>query len=345
MELKVDNWEWLSLIMQGHAAFQFMASAIEMDVFDHLAKKSMTLKELQTALDLQEAPARILMTGLTCLRLTEYGADGKYSNSEASAKYLVKSLPTSVTDIYGWQKYIVYPGIANATECFKKNANLGLEIFPGNESHLYQRIAKDSFLSGVFQKAMSSLSTSTNEELISHLTLEGVEHFVDAGGGDGTNCIAIAKKFPDLKKLTVFDQQAICNIAEKKIEAAGLKSRIGTWHGDLFSTPFPEKMDALLLSHMLTIWSPEQNIQLLKKAHDVLPSKGKVIVFNMGVDDDESGPFSSALGSLYFLCIATGTGRLYTWGEFLEFLKAAGFKNIREQKLAQAHRMWVATKG
>lgn len=344
MELKTTEWEWLSLIMQGHAAFQLMASGIELKIFDHLEQRPMNLEEIQRTLNIAESPAKILMTGLTCLRLTEINNDGIYRNTPAASKYLNSKSEASVVDIMGWQKHIVYPGIVQSTECMLQNKNLGLEIFPGTEPHLYQRIAKNQFLSSVFQKAMSSLSRSTHNELLNNLDLAGTKHFVDAGGGDGTNCMAVAKKFTDIPKLTVFDQGAICKIASEKITQNSLQNRIHTWPGDLFETAFPEGMDTLLLSHMLTIWSPEQNIVLLKKAYAALPKNGKLIVFNMAVENDQSGPFSSALGSLYFLCIATGAGRLYTWKEFDHFIDAAGFKSVQSKRLGQAHGMWVAQK-
>jgi len=45
--------------------------------------------------------------------------------------------------------------------------------------------------------------------------------------------------------------------------------------------------------------------------------------------DDDSGPLSTALGSPYFLAIATGEGMLYPWKDYESWLKEAGFGRLQ----------------
>lgn len=70
----------------------------------------------------------------------------------------------------------------------------------------------------------------------------------------------------------------------------------------------------------------DKNRVLLKRTYDTLPSGGAVVIFNMMASDDDNGPLSTALGSPYFLSIATGEGMLHPWKDYESALKDVGFK-------------------
>ena len=155
--------------------------------------------------------------------------------------------------------------------------------------------------------------------------------------------IKIAKNLPNIK-ITVFDNPSVCSMAEDNIRENGLEARISALPGDIFTTPLPSGIDAVLLSHMLTIWSPENNIRILRKIYDHLPKHGDVVVFNMMGYEDESGPMITALGSPYFLAIATGEGMLYSCKEIETMVKEAGFIKQTLESLPKDHFVIRGTK-
>ncbi len=337
------DFENLVLIMGGHTAFQLLWAGVQLGIFTALSETpGMTRTDLGKKTNLGERPIRILMTGLTALKLV-LKDDISYRNSAIVEKILIPGNPENWVDVLGWQNYIVYPGEMDFVESLKQNKNIGLERFPGIENNLYARLAHNPFLEKIFQDAMSSLSTSANNYLATQADLSKVNHLVDAGGGDGTNAIRLARAFPDLK-VSIFDAPTVCKIAEKNIEEAGLSSRVGTHPGDFFVRDFPPGIDCILFAHMLTIWSPEKDTALLKRAYDALPDGGQVIIFNMMGWDDETGPMTTALGSPYFLSIATGEGMLYTWREYESFLSAAGFKQTKRLELPKDHGILIGIK-
>jgi hypothetical protein len=107
---------------------------------------------------------------------------------------------------------------------------------------------------------------------------------------------------------------------------------------------FPPGADAILFAHMMTIWTLEKDTLLLKRAHDALPVGGRLVIFNMMGNDDEDGPITAALGSPYFLTIATGEGMLYSWREYEGCMKAAGFGQIERHVLPRDHGLLVGIK-
>lgn len=338
------DFESLVLIMGGHTAFQLCWSGVQLGIFDQLAASpGMSREVLAKASGLEPRPFRILLTGLLAMKMILRDGDG-LRNAEMVNQLLVRSTPHNWVEVLGWQNYIVYPGEVDFLESLKQNRNVGLRQFPGDEDNLYARLTHDKFLEKVFQDSMASLSLSANAIMVENVDFSGIRHLVDGGGGNATNLMAVARANPHLS-CTVFDSASVCEIAKANIERNGLSDRIGTHPGDLFSTPFPSGIDGVLLAHMLTIWSPEKNIQLLKRVYDALPDGGQVIIFNMMGHDDETGPMTTALGSPYFLSIATGEGMLYTWAEFESFLAAAGFRQTKRVVLPKDHGVLIGVKG
>lgn len=337
------DFESLVLIMGGHTAFQLLWAGVQLGVFSALSDMpGISKADIGEKTKLEARPLRILLTGLTALRLIQKEGDS-YRNSAIVEKILVLKSPENWVEVLGWQNYIVYPGEMDFVESLKQNRNVGLGRFPGDENNLYARLAHDPFLEKTFQNSMSSLSTSANVYLADQVDLSKVRHLVDAGGGDGTNAIRLAQANSHLR-VTIFDAPTVCQIAENNIAKAGLFGRIDTHSGDFFVRDFQESIDSILFAHMLTIWSPEKDTTLLKRAYDALPAGGQVIIFNMMGWDDETGPMTTALGSPYFLSIATGEGMLYTWKEYESFLSAAGFRQTKRLELPKDHGVLIGIK-
>lgn len=340
-ELDLDG---LLLIAQGHAAFQLLWAGVQLDVFSLLSRQpGLSLEAIAGQLGLQTQPARILLVGLTALGLVRKAGDA-YSNSGIAEKMLVSGSPINLGPVLGWQAHIVYPGLRDLLESLQQYRNVGLRHFPGEGETLYERLVSHPAIERVFQDAMSGLSRQANANLLTAVDLAPYRHLVDMGGGDGTNAIATARRFPHLR-VTVFDSPSVCELARANIRQAGLEGRVDTCPGELFRDPFPAGADVFLFSHMFTIWSLEKNRALLQKSHAALPTGGSVLIFNMMGHDDDSGPLGTALGSPYFLAIATGEGMLYSWSDHEAQLRGAGFARIeRVQGLPFNHGLLIGTK-
>jgi cyclopropane fatty-acyl-phospholipid synthase-like methyltransferase len=145
--------------------------------------------------------------------------------------------------------------------------------------------------------------------------------------------------------VTVFDSPSVCEYAKRNIAAAGLADRVDTCAGDMFRDPFPEGVDAILFSHIFTIWSLDNDVALLKKCHASLAEGGAVLVFGMMGGDDDTGPLSTALGSPYFLAIATGQGMLYSWADYERAMRQAGFPTVeRVEDMPLDHGVIIGSK-
>lgn len=337
----VDNF---LKIFGGHILFQTLHAAVEFDLFTKLSThKRLALTEITELLNIQRQPARIMLLGLVSSGILKKNPDNTYSNTPTAEIALSKHSPINVISYVRLQHHVMYKGMFHLYESIREYKNLGLQEFEGNEPTLYQRLSHTPEIRQIFQDAMHELSVHANKELANHIDLSDSKFLIDVGGGDGTNIIELASKFENLRA-AVFDLPSVCPITQNKINQSNLGDRLSAIPGNCFEDEFPGDADSFLFSHFCTIWSEQKNKALFQKAFDALPSNGKIIIFNMMQENDETGPLSTALGSPYFLAIATGEGMLYTWREYEEWLKAAGFSQIKSARLPQDHGVIIGIK-
>jgi len=335
--------ERFSLVFGGHIFFQTLSAAVRFDLFTLLSSEGgLTHPQIAKSLGIDEKPCRILLLGLMAVKLLRKKGD-IYTNAPLADIALNRKSPKNLLSFVELQHHVMYKAMNSFYDAIKANTNVGLKEFKGDEPTLYQRLAHYPDLEKIFQAAMEDLSVQANASFAQHVDLSHVKHLVDVGGGNGANIIAFARKYPKLRA-TVFDFPSVCEIARKNIKAQSFTDRLGAAPGNCFTDAFPKGADCILFCHFFTIWSEEKDKLLLKKSFDALPSGGSAIIFNQMQSDKEDGPLAAAIGSPYFLTLATGEGMLYTWSEYESWMKQAGFIKVKRQKLPRDHGVIIGVK-
>ncbi|GAA4899753.1 methyltransferase [Streptomyces coeruleoprunus] len=316
--------EKLSMILFGHAAFQYLNAACELGLFELLAEKGpLTAEEVRSGLGLEERAGDILLLGCAALGLI-HREDGSVRLSDLIAGLMEQGTWEHLANTVAFEQHIVYEGQADFTESLRRNTNVGLRRIPGDDRDLYRRLAATPALEEVFYRYMRSWSLLANEHLVASLDLSGARTLLDCGGGDAVNAIALARANPHLR-VTVLEIPASVRVAEESVRRAGLADRITVRALDILHEPFPTGYDCVLFAHQLVIWTPEENTELLRKAHDALVPGGRVAVFNSMSDDTGDGPLIAALDSVYFAALPAEGGMIYPWSRHEASLAAAGF--------------------
>ncbi|GIG61428.1 O-methyltransferase [Longispora fulva] len=316
----------LTLLLFGAAAFQQLRAGCELGLFELLhAEPGRTRDEIARRLGLADRAVDTLLLGTTSLRLTTLAA-GSYSNCAVVDALFASGDWGRFADVVGFEQYVVYAGQADYTESLRDNTNIGLRRVPGEGPDLYHRLAEDPFLGGVFYRYMRSWSELANRSLTERVDFDSVSRVLDMGGGDGVNALALAEAHPHLF-VTVVDLPENLHVARGRIAAAGLADRVSVYAADMFTDPLPGGHDCVLFSHQLVIWTPEENVALLRRAHEALEPGGRVVIFSSMSRDDGTGPVMAALDSVYFTAIPAEGGMIYPAGRYLEWTKEAGFDN------------------
>jgi 3-hydroxy-5-methyl-1-naphthoate 3-O-methyltransferase len=310
----------LMALSTGFWAFKTLAAAHELDLFSRLAGGAgITVAGLAEALGLHPRPAEMLLTGCAALGLLEK-AGCRYRNTALSEAYLVRGKPYYFGGFVQMADKRLYAGWGRLTEALRTNRPTTWD--PAVQSSMFD--GEDPTLLAVFWEAMHSLSMMTARKLGEAVDLSHFSRLLDIGGGSGAYDIELCKQYGTLRA-TVFDLPHVAAIAARKIAEAGVANRIETAGGSFFEQ-LPKDHDVHLLSMILHDWNEAKNRALLRRSFEALPSSGAVVISELLVNDEKTGPAPAALMSLNML-IET-EGRNYTAAEYSSWLEEAGFRHV-----------------
>jgi acetylserotonin N-methyltransferase len=149
---------------------------------------------------------------------------------------------------------------------------------------------------------------------------------MDVGCGSGVYGIEIAKANLGLK-VALMDLKDMCAAAAEYVAAAGVGERVTTASVNMFEEVWPTGHDGHFFSNVFHDWSTETNRLLAKKSFSALPTRGRIFLNEILMDDDGTGPWPAAAFSLLMLM---GTlGKQYSLSEFRDILESAGFVDVQ----------------
>jgi 3-hydroxy-5-methyl-1-naphthoate 3-O-methyltransferase len=309
----------LMQLSTGFWAFKTLAAAHDLDVFSRLsANGGMTIDEAAREYGINRRPAEMLLTGCAALGLLDKDGE-RYGNTPLAEEYLVKGKPYYFG---GWVQMLdkrLYPGWGKLVQAIRTNRPTTWD--PETQKSLFE--GEDEAMLELFWGAMHSLSRFTARALAEAVDFSPYERLLDVGGGSGAYDIELCNRYPHLRA-TVYDLPFVAEIAARSVKEAGLSERIETVVGDLFAdAALPGSHDVILLSMILHDWNEERNRDILRKCYDALPSGGGIVISELLVNDEKTGPPAAALMSLNML-IET-EGRNYTPAEYSSWLEDTGF--------------------
>lgn len=304
-------------ITTGMWESQTLVAAVEVGLFGFLAANpGADADAVAKGLGIDPRPAEVLLTACAALGLLERDGDG-YGNAAAARRHLVPGAPDDLGDYVAMLRHYVYPGWMRVVDAVRTNS----------PSRPIRDPDKDLFDAEnrppLFWRGLHPLSVLTGRALAAALDLTGTTRLLDVGGGSGAVAIELCLANPGLRA-TVLDLPHVCGIAAEHVRAAGLAERVDVRPGDFFAdAELPGGHDAILLSMVLHDWDERQNRELLAKCHAALPTGGAVVISELLVDDDKTGPLDAALMGMNML---VGTkGRNYSAREYARWLRDAGF--------------------
>jgi hypothetical protein len=112
------------------------------------------------------------------------------------------------------------------------------------------------------------------------------------------------------------------------ISEYGVQEQVDVLPFDMFATPWSSGYDAHFFSNVFHDFDAKECRQLASNSYAALPPRGRVYVHEVLLDDMKDGPLTPASFSLamtYF----NGTGGQLTAAEIGDFLRGAGFEDIR----------------
>lgn len=200
--------------------------------------------------------------------------------------------------------------------------------------------AVDPEVTDRYSNLMAETQSLVASDTLQAVSLVGVSHLMDVGGGSGAFLIQAAKVAPGID-LTLFDLPAVMPSASRRLAQAGLSARITQRPGSFRDDPLPKDADAISLVRVLYDHSDDTVMGLLRACKAALPPGGRLIVSEPMSGGNRPDPITDVYFAFYTL--AMRTGRTRSADQISAMLRAAGFGQIEAPKTRRPYVTSVVT--
>lgn len=191
---------------------------------------------------------------------------------------------------------------------------LGMDVF--------EYLEKNPDKNEIYNEAMTNSSLMLSYAILSEYNFNKAKTIIDIGGGQGILLAMILYKYSTIQG-KVFDLPHVVEGAKIIAEEHNVSNRLETISGNFFED-IPKGGDMYFLKSIIHNLSDEQCIDLLKRIGSVLPSNGKILIFEPIIENNNRYSFAK----LYDIQMLVGRngGKERTREEFKEIVENAGLK-------------------
>lgn len=306
----------------GHAEARAIQAAFKLGLFEALADGGRDAGELATAIQCDRRATMLLANALAALGLLAKHEE-RYELDAQTRRFALKASPEYLGGM------ILFDGALWSTwEKLDESIRTG---GPARAADMYQNRPEETER---FIRAMDSLVRARGDAAwtANHLDLSSARTIVDLGGGPGTYLVEFLRRQPDLRG-AIYDLKATLEIARTILADRELwaLSRIELREVDYNAGELPGPVDAIFMSNIIHSEDEAANSALMAKCFRALSPGGLIAVKDHIMDASLTEPAAGAVFALYLLL--TTRGRDYSFEEVGEWLRAAGFKEIRLEHL------------
>ena len=317
----------LDQMIRAYMPSRVVLTGLELDIFTAVASGG-SAEEVAHRIKTDVRATEMLLNVLVSLRLLEK-RDGRFFNSAASARFFTagsrdNAQPGLMHIANLWHRW------STLTECIRVGTRVE------TDGHA-DRWAND------FIAAMDRIARERAGTVVKAVAPGAIERLLDLGGGSGAYSIAFARAVPGLKS-KIMDLPEVVPLTREYIQKAGMADRIGVCAGDMLRDPLGKDYDLILISAICHMFSPEENRQLLQRAYGALAPKGQLVVQDFILEPSKTAPRFAALFSLNML-VGTQAGSSYSEPEYADWLREAGFVDVRRIKLPGPSGLMVGVRG
>jgi len=316
----------------GFGASKILLSAVELGVFSLLANGPKTGLELQNAMGLHPRGTYDFLDGLLALGLLQRdgtGEAGKYGNTPATARFLVKQSPQYIGGVLEMANARLYRFWADLTPALKTGKPQN-EIKDTGKS-MFAELYSDPARLEQFMNAMAGISMANFTAFAEKFDFSKYRTLADIGGATGQLSAIVAARHPHMQCRTC-DLAEVRPIAERRLKERDLGGRVVTDTIDFFADEFP-KADIITMGMILHDWNLEKKKMLIAKAYRALPPGGALVAVENLIDDDRRQNAFGLMMSLNML-IEFGDAFDFTGAQFTEWCKEQGFSRCEIIHLA-----------
>jgi SAM-dependent methyltransferase len=325
MKRQIETFEQFRDAVSAYRLPRVILTALELNLFTMIGRSTWLLPDLARELKVSERGLSILCRNLAMAGLL-HKKGARYRNSRLAATALNAEDPA-----YRGSYLRLITNHANDWLRLSESVKTGEPLDKDEpEEPGYRR---------QFTWAMHHRTLETAPMIAAQLPLRRAKTLLDLGGGPGTYAMAFLAKNPGLRA-TVCDRPAALEVAQEIAATHKAGARLSYLPLDLLNGHIPGRFDVIWYSNVLHIYSPEQNVNVFRRARAALAEGGRFILQDAFLHDREGlYPEEATLFAVSML-LFTETGNTYSVADTTAWLKEAGFASVRPVKMRKGKEDW-----
>ncbi len=307
-------------VVQGFVQSQVLMAVVELDLLRRLRGGPQSAEMLGRATAIPPERMQVLLQAAAALKLLKRTRNGQYSLARKGAALM--GVPGLEAMIRHHRAF--YADLKDPVDLLRGPERTELsEFWPyvfGARGEIDPQVAE------AYSDLMAQSQLLVAQDTLRTVSLKGVQHLLDIGGGTGAFLKAVGDAYPRLK-MTLFDLPQVTPGATARFEQAGMMDRVTLHPGSFRDDLLPDGADAISLIRVLYDHADDTVATLLEDVFDALPDGGRLIIsepMGGGAQPDRAGDVYFA-----FYTMAMQTGRTRSAEEITALCQAAGFTDIR----------------
>lgn len=167
---------------------------------------------------------------------------------------------------------------------------------------------------------------------------------LDVAAGSAGWSVPFVQRYPQAQ-VTAIDLPAVVKEGRQQVEELGLSERFSWIAQNIFTVDLPvAAYDVVIVAHLCRFIGEERSRQLFARLLKSLKPGGTLVVADILLADDRSGPAFALVLDISML-VNTHDGHIFTFENFQTWLTDTGFVNIRRFEVSGPAPLVIAQKG
>jgi demethylspheroidene O-methyltransferase len=306
----------------GFIYAQVLAACVKLDLFRVLEPGPLTVAQLAQRLAMPASATDRLLKAAASLKLLEERGEGRYGLAMLGAALLGNPGVGAMIAHH----HLLYADLADPVALLRgESESAELSRFWSYATATEPGSAPSAEVEA-YSVLMAGSQHLVADDILAAYAFARHRRILDIGGGDGTFLAHLARQVPG-PDLILFDLPAVAQRAQTRFEAEGLSGRAEAVGGDMHRDPLPSEADLVTLVRVLHDHDDEAVRRLLARIRKALTPGGTLVI----AEPMAGGAGTRRMADAYFgfYLLAMGSGRARTPAELSDFLKEAGFSDIR----------------
>lgn len=298
----------LSQMLWGYRASQALFVAVRLGIPDLLKDEARTSEDLAARAGVDAHALYRLLVVLASVGVLREVGPGRFEITPMGALLQTGSTlrDSAILAESFWPAYAELPyTIRTGRSGFQRASGMPI----------YDYLAKTPEADAAYAARMAVATSTMAGALTRSYDFSGMSTVVDVGGGRGALLLEILRAHPHLRGV-LFDRSATVAGVQHDLEAQQVGERLEVVAGDFFEA-LPAGGDVYILKWVISEWSDERAIVILRNCRRAMTARGRVLVM------DPLEVQAHALFNLQILVVWNG-GRVRSQAEIASLFAAAG---------------------